>query len=236
MEFLVTGRNFSISDRFRDYVEEKISKIEQLAGRAQRVEAKTTQQAKVRDPQTQFTVELTLVGKGPVIRSEAKGSDQFAAFDSAYTKFLERVRRAKDKRKIHRGRHTPMAVWEATADVPQSLVERTDPIGQKGAAVKEAAEPDMEVSSPELAEQSPVLIRRKSFPAEVISVDDAIDNMELVGHDFYLFVDAETDAPSVVYRRQGWTYGVITLDAPNADGDDGVEELRGYREGQRVLS
>ena len=59
---------------------------------------------------------------------------------------------------------------------------------------------------------SPVVIRRKVFSAAPMTVDDALYFMELVGHDFYLFQDAETKRPSVVYRRKGWDYGVIELD------------------------
>ena len=59
---------------------------------------------------------------------------------------------------------------------------------------------------------SPVVIRKKVFAATPMTVDDALYRMELVGHDFYLFIDAETDRPSVVYRRKGWDYGVIGLD------------------------
>jgi hypothetical protein len=74
------------------------------------------------------------------------------------------------------------------------------------------------------AGDSPVLIRRKVFPAASLSLDDAVDNMELVGHDFYLFVDKATNTPSVVYRRRGWTYGVITLDHECEPGDRVIEE------------
>ena len=55
------------------------------------------------------------------------------------------------------------------------------------------------------------MIRKKEFPSERMTVDAAVDQMELVGHDFFLFVDAETDKASVVYRRKGWNYGVIAL-------------------------
>ena len=66
--------------------------------------------------------------------------------------------------------------------------------------------------SSEEEEWSPVVIRKKVFAATPMTVDDALYRMELVGHDFYLFIDAETDRPSVVYRRKGWDYGVIGLD------------------------
>ena len=61
-------------------------------------------------------------------------------------------------------------------------------------------------------EWSPVVIRRKQFPSKRMTTRQAVDQMELVGHPFYLFVDAETDQCAVVYRRKGYDYGVISLD------------------------
>ena len=69
---------------------------------------------------------------------------------------------------------------------------------------------------------SPVEIRRKRFPAHEITVDEAVDQMELVGHDFFLFVDKDTQEPSAVYRRKGWEYGVISLSADGASGEEKV--------------
>src|SRR5699024_3069269 len=70
-------------------------------------------------------------------------------------------------------------------------------------------------SEGEEEQYSPIVIRTKEFPADRITVDEAVDQMELVGHDFFLFVNAKTDKTSVVYRRKGWNYGVITLEDAN---------------------
>lgn len=223
MEFMITGRNLSVSDRFREYAGEKLTKIEQLATKVQRVDVKVSKESKARTAETPLTVELTVLGRGPVIRAEAAASDKFAAFDLAYGKLLERLRRAKDKKKVHHGRHAPVAVNEATGSLPP--VSSSEPIYAQTApeAVEEKSPYDIENDIP--AGDSPVLIRRKVFPATALSLDDAVDNMEMVGHDFYLFVDSATGIPSVVYRRKGWTYGVISLD----DNADMVEEISAYR-------
>lgn len=223
MEFMITGRNLSVSDRFREYAGEKLTKIEQLATKVQRVDVKVSKESKARTADTPLTVELTVLGRGPVIRAEAAASDKFAAFDLAYGKLLERLRRAKDKKKVHHGRHAPLAVNEATGSLPP--VSSSEPIYAQTApeVVEEKSPYDIENDIP--AGDSPVLIRRKVFPATALSLDDAVDNMEMVGHDFYLFVDSATGIPSVVYRRKGWTYGVISLD----DNADSVEEISAYR-------
>jgi hypothetical protein len=70
----------------------------------------------------------------------------------------------------------------------------------------------VQVEPVEEADYTPVVIRTKVFPAEIMTTEDAVDRMELVGHDFFLFLEAGTGRPSVVYRRKGWDYGVIGLD------------------------
>ncbi len=213
MDITITGRNIGITDRFRDYATEKAEKIEHLADRAQVLEIKVSRHHEKgggRAPDDR--VEMTLIGPGPVVRAESPGSDKYVAFDLAIDKLLERLRRAKDKRKVHRGNHRPVSLHEASADGFTALdITPADPeIIQKVATgaipVQEAVEEAEEV-------YSPVVVRQKVFPAAAMTVDEAVDQLELVGHDFFLFIDAATDRPSVVYRRQGWNYGVIGLEA-----------------------
>ena len=222
---MISGRNLAVSDRFREYAEEKISKIASLGDKVQRVDAKVTKETKVRQIAELLTVELTVLGRGPVIRAEASAADKFAAFDLAYNKLLERLRRAKDRKKVHHGRHTPKSVTEATATLaPASTSEPIYEEASHWSEEKPAEKSPYEVENDIPAGNSPVLIRRKVFPAASLSLDDAVDNMELVGHDFYLFVDKDTKAPSVVYRREGWTYGVISLDQTCEPGPAPLEE------------
>jgi ribosome-associated translation inhibitor RaiA len=186
------------------------------------VDAKVSKETKARQTDEMLTVELTVLGRGPVIRAEASAADKFAAFDLAYNKLLERLRRAKDRKKVHHGRHTPVAVREATASLEPASTSA--PLYEEASRRQEGQTTDTEKSPYEVendipAGDSPVLIRRKVFTAASLTLDDAVDNMELVGHDFYLFVDKETKAPSVVYRREGWTYGVISLDQTCAPGE-----------------
>lgn len=225
MELNYSGRNITVSDRFREYVDEKITKVDQLASKVQRIDVKVVQETHARNQSNALSVELTVVSKGPAIRAEARGADKFAAFDIAFAKLLERLRKARDKKKVHRGNHAPIAVHEATSTLPvaqsgKSLVEET----LEAQATAEAQANEQE------AEYSPVVIRRKVFPAEVMSVDDAVDRMELVGHPFYLFIDEASGAHSVVYGRTQYQYGVITLDPSLSESDELPTEIRGYRD------
>ena len=233
MEFMISGRNLTVSDRFREYAGEKISKIESLGDKVQRVDAKVSKETNPRQTPGQLTVEVTVLGRGPVIRAEASAADKFAAFDLAYSKLLERLRRAKDRKKVHHGRHTPKTVREATAALEPASASEPIYAGASNHLEPETAQAETspyDVENDIPAGDSPVLIRRKVFPAASLTLDDAVDNMELVGHNFYLFVDKETNTPSVVYRRRGWTYGVITLDSTCEPGDQPVEEkIHAYR-------
>ena len=213
MDITITGRNIGITDRFRDYATEKAEKIRHLADRALVLEIKVSrhhEKSAGRSPDDD-RVELTLVGLGPIVRAEAAGSDKYVAFDLAIDKLLERVRRAKDKRKVHRGNHRPVSLHEASAD-GFSVIDITPADAE---IIRKVATGSIPIQQEEEAEEvySPVVVRQKVFPAVSMTVDEAVDQLELVGHDFFLFIDAATDRPSVVYRRQGWNYGVIGLEA-----------------------
>ena len=222
METNIVGRNLGITDRFRQYSTEKSEKIAALADKPLALEIKVSRHHEKNGAAGNDRVELTLIGKGPLVRAEADGSDKYAAFDVALGRLLERVRRAKDRRKVHRGgAHRPTSLQEASAggfsvvDITPADVETLERVRTGAIPIVTEEHP----AAPVEEEYCPVVIRRKVFAAAPMTVDDALYFMELVGHDFYLFQDAETKRPSVVYRRKGWDYGVIEL-------DDKAEELR----------
>jgi ribosomal subunit interface protein len=231
MDINIVGRNLGITDRFREYATEKADKVAHLAERAISFEIKVSRHnEKLGSQNGDDRVELTLVGPRAVVRSEATGTDKYAAFDIALGKLLERVRRAKDRRKVHRGQHRPTSLREASTDgfsavglaaAPVSVLDQVR-TGNVPAVTDEAEQSEAE------EEYSPVVIRQKVFASIPMTVDDALYYMELVGHDFYLFVDQETKRPSVVYRRKGWDYGVIAL-------DDDAEELQEVATASRKL-
>jgi ribosomal subunit interface protein len=213
MDINITGRNAEITDRFRTYASEKAEKVAQLADRAISLDIKVTRHAeKSGGSNSDDRVELTLIGPGPVVRAESSAADKFAAFDLAIGRMLERVRRAKDRKKIHRGLHRPVSLQEAaTGGFAVIDLEPADPELLERVNGPSVAPADQETKQEE--EYSPVVVRQKVFPSQSMTTNEALDHMELVGHAFFLFVDAETDRPSVVYRRQGWDYGVISLDS-----------------------
>ena len=199
MEIVVTARHTEISERFRRHVEEKLAKVEQLAPRTQRLDVEVSHESNPRQAHTCERVEITVRAKGPVIRAEACADDPYVALDMAQEKLLERLRRARDRRKVHHGRHNPTSVREATRDLAPPVPNGTRPAEEQAGDAGDGLG------------DSPVVIREKTHATTPMTLDDALYEMELVGHDFFLYLDSTTGCPSVVYRRKGWSYGVIRL-------------------------
>jgi ribosomal subunit interface protein len=201
MELRITAKNLTVSDRFRDYVSEKSGKVEQFAHRPQELNIKVTRHDHSKHSGQEDQVELTVYEPGHVVRAEAKSNDKFSAFDIAFGKLMERLRRYADKHKVHRGgRHKNIGTSELTASDFAALdVKPIDHDKLTGEIPIVTEEPDQ------------LVIRSKEFEREPMTQQDAVDHMELVGHDFYLFHNSETGKESVVYRRKGYSYGVISL-------------------------
>jgi ribosomal subunit interface protein len=207
METSIVGVGVGITDRFRTVVEEKIAKIQTFASRAQRLDVKVTHRVYRNGHVPDETVELTLVSKGPVVRAEATDGDKFVALDMAVDKMAEQLRRAKEKRVD--GRQHPRG---AHFEKESGALEGIDVQPASVDVLRAVATGNIPIQNEDDEAYSPVVIRTKNFGAEWMTVEEAVDRMELVGHDFFLFVDVRTDHPSVVYRRKGWDYGVIALE------------------------
>jgi ribosomal subunit interface protein len=207
METSIVGVGVGITDRFRTVVEEKIAKIQTFASRAQRLDVKVTHRVYRNGHVPDETVELTLISKGPVVRAEATDGDKFVALDMAVDKMAEQLRRAKEKRVD--GRQHPRG---AHFEKESGALEGIDVQPASVEVLRAVATGAVPIQNDDDEVYSPVVIRTKNFGAEWMTVEEAVDRMELVGHDFFLFVDVRTDHPSVVYRRKGWDYGVIALE------------------------
>jgi ribosomal subunit interface protein len=205
MEIVVNGRNSEISDRFKEHVEEKLLRLEKYDSRQKisRVEVEITHEKNPRQHDHAAKVEMTLRSRGPAVRAEAASTDQHSALDAAIDKLESRLRRTVDRGRIHRGHHAPTSLAEATADLP--VVDLAEDV-----APDEAPE---RTTSPIAAEgDCPIVVREKTHQAAPMTLDQAMYEMELVGHDFYLFLEKDSMRPSVVYLRKGFDYGVIHLD------------------------
>ena len=207
MEIVVTGRHVQVSEHFRRHLDEKLAKVPQLAPRVQRLDVVVTHEANKRQSKACDRVEITCHVKGPVVRAEACADDKYGALDIAMDKLLERLRRDHDRRRVHRGRHVPESVARATSRLAENPLGR---LGEATADAGAASQDDVDLLGED--GNSPIQVREKIHATMPMGLDQALYEMELVGHDFYLFHDKDTDQPSVVYRRRGWSYGVIHLD------------------------
>ena len=206
VDIVVKGRNTEVADRFRQHATEKLAKIERFDAKVISIDVECSQERNPRLSDQREVIELTIRSRGPVVRAEAAAQDCYAALDLAVTKLESRLRRARDRRKVHHGAKTPVSVAVATAGLDS--VNGAGPSSPSDLAVGEEAPSDWTG----VPDEGPMYVREKVHDAVPMDLDQALYEMELVGHDFYLFVDADTAQPSVVYRRRGYDYGVIRLE------------------------
>jgi ribosomal subunit interface protein len=209
MEIVVKGRRTEVSERFRRHVQEKLAKLERWDGKIVSVDVEVAKERNPRLTDVCERVEITCVTRGSLIRAEAAAADPYAALDLAYAKLEVRMRKSADRRRVHHGARTPMSVASATA----SLASANGHSAPAAAVVLEVSDDTLSWGDGglEVEGDGPLVVREKTHQAEPMTLDQALYEMELVGHDFYLFVCAETGLPSVVYRRHGYDYGIIRL-------------------------
>jgi ribosomal subunit interface protein len=243
MEIIFKGRQTDVPERFRDYATAKLNKLVRLDQKTIIVDVELSVERNPRQSSQKERVELTIWSRGPAIRAEAAAEDKIAALDLALAKLNSRLRRALDRRKNHYGTGAG-AVTGASAGLGGSSgpgdagpggagpgaragapAASPVPMARTGEQDPAAAEPQdpgagaESMVSIQMDGDGPLVIRQKFHHAKPISIDQALLEMELVGHDFYLFHDIQENAPSVVYRRHGYQYGVIRL-VENAPGGD----------------
>jgi ribosomal subunit interface protein len=209
VDIVVKGRNVEVPDHFRTHVAEKIAPAERLDSRAIRLDVELSHEKNPRQSANCQRVEMTLVSKGPIVRAEACAETFYAALDSATLKLEARLRKQHDRRVVHHGNKTPASVAEATAGLPTD-VSLNGSSAESSIAVMDLAD---DAGDDAIDDTASLVVRDKTHSAEPMSTEDALHEMELVGHDFFLFTCAASGLPSVVYRRHGYDYGVIRLAA-----------------------
>jgi len=227
VNIVVKGRNVELPDHYRVHVTEKLSHVERYDQKAVRYDVELFHERNPRQSKSCQRVEITGRCRGQVVRAEACGSDFYAALDAAVSKLDNRLRRVADRRKVHYGRRHPTSVAEATAPLAATLTSGIDTLDtpteveanghRHWTGLLDSPDQELDYELPTQRWESPDdqgpgrIVRHKRHSARPMTVDEALYEMELVGHDFYLFSDAVSGLPSVVYRRHGFDYGVIQL-------------------------
>lgn len=212
-EVVIHGRHVEVSQKFREHALHKIGRIDKFGIHVTRVDVEVSKESNPRQAEHAFEVELTIVAKGPVIRAEASAPDKFTAFDLAYARLEERLRRAADRKHSKHNKHAKASSAAASAELVIASLDPTGAVTTADAAVLDFEDSDV------VYEDGPILVRDKTHPSTPMTVADALHAMELVGHDFFLFLDAETSQPTVVYKRRGYNYGLLRLEVEQVDED-----------------
>ncbi|MEU9980005.1 ribosome-associated translation inhibitor RaiA [Streptomyces sp. NPDC050856] len=221
MDIVVKGRKTEVPERFRKHVAEKLKleKIQKLDGKVISLDVEVSKEHNPRQADRSDRVEITLHSRGPVIRAEAAAGDPYAALDLATGKLEARLRKQHDKRHTRRGAGRLSAAEVSTAVPGVAEINESGVLG----AEETTDVPTTKMGPLEVRGEGPLVVREKTHTAAPMTLDQALYEMELVGHDFYLFVDSETKQPSVVYRRHAYDYGVIHLETDPLAGPEGLE-------------
>ena len=199
----ITGRNVQVPDHFAERVHSKLAKIARLDPTLTFFHVELQHEPNPRRADESDKIQITATGKGHIARAEAKEDSFYAALETALSRMERSLRKVKARRKISRSGHrTPMPTDQVAVELAAQAAKMEAPKGE----FDEDPYADL-VEEVKLGQ----VVRRKEHPATPMSVDDALSEMELVGHDFYLFLDEETGRPSVVYRRHAYDYGLIAL-------------------------
>lgn len=216
MDIVVKGRQSTVvPDHFRQHVSEKLSRIERYDHKVIRLDVEISHERNPRQSSKAQRVEITCVSKGPVVRAEACAADFYAAVDMALGKLEARLRRSADRRRVHHGLRTPPSIGAIPTvdEFERPISEVLTPNGARPAddRVEFGQDPTDQGEDSDETAASPFVVREKVHRAEPMTMDQALHEMELIGHDFFLFSDATSGLPSVVYRRRGYDYGVLRL-------------------------
>jgi ribosomal subunit interface protein len=238
MEVIVRGRHITVPARFRQHATAKLAKLEKLDQKAVRIDVEVSEERNPRQADRRERVELTIRSRGPAIRAEAAADDRYAALDLAFAKLESRLRRMADRRKVKDTVSVRSPGVLAGAEPDGAALDGAGMTNGAGLAGSPAGPPprangvvrprpgnadDLDGHPDDEPEprsglvpikmegDGPLILREKVHAASPMTIDQALLEMELVGHDFYLFHDRECDRFSVVYRRRGYDYGVIRL-------------------------
>jgi ribosomal subunit interface protein len=238
VDILVRGRNVEVPDHFRQHVADKLHRIERYDHKIIRVDVELYHERNPRQAGSCQRVEITCKSRGPVMRAESCAADFYSALDGCVARLDGRLRRGADRRRVHRGSRTPTSVAFATgaamaaangdagSEPATNGQHHHGAVGGLGTAVLDGTAatdhtrfPDNGFADDTYRDETVIeadygpgrIVREKEHPAKPMTIEQALFEMELVGHDFFLFADSDSGQPSVIYRRKGYDYGVIRL-------------------------
>jgi len=198
-----------VPEHFQERVADKLAKIERLDPTLTFFHVELQHEPNPRRESQANRLQITATGKGHIARAEAKADSFYAALETALGKMERSLRKVKVRREnVKSGHRAPKSTGQLAAEMVAEA--------EASKAAKEDRYIDPYAETVEDVRPGQI-VRFKEHPATPMSVDDALSEMELVGHDFYLFVNEENNKPSVVYRRHAFDYGLISLTEENEE-------------------
>ena len=184
MQLILKGKNFEITDWLREYVEKKVDKLDRYLPGIQEARVELSVQ-KTRSSQDRQVAQLTVRRNGVIMRAEERTDDMFAAIDAVMDKMHRQIARYKGKRQDR---------WQGQG--PRRADDEVPPMDSQ--ILEELAE-----------EQERRIVRVKQFAVSPMDEEEAIEQMELLGHDFFVFFNPNSGKMSVLYRRKDGNYGLL---------------------------
>ncbi len=180
MKVLINGHDLTVTPKLRDYIERKVGRLDRYMPNISEVQVDVSEEKSNRDPEDEYSAQITLRHqRGTILRAEERTADIYVAVDNVLDKMYRQIERYKGRRKRR-------------PDVKE---------------VFDAYESAVDLSADEL--EPGVVLRRKSFEIFPMLEQEAIDQMELLGHDFYVFMHADSGEVNVMYRRKDGNYGLL---------------------------
>jgi putative sigma-54 modulation protein len=186
MKVMVHGRNVDVTDYVKEYVTKKVGKLERYLPQIGDVRAELTQNM-TRSADDRYTAQITIWTNGQILRAEEATSDIFASIDATVDKMSSQIRRFKGRRYDNRRRASHAVTREA------EIIATT-------VSAEEAAE---------VEEEAVHIIRRKEFMIQPMDEEEAVEQMELLGHDFFVFFNPQSKSVNVIYKRKDGNYGLL---------------------------
>ena len=178
----IVARNMRLTENLKDYIEKKTAKLERHLQEIEEIRVEVSHVKTARSATDRQVAQMTLHGKGFILRTEERSDDVRAAFDTALDKMQRQVERYKGKH--YRGRGDGRSASE--------VVEDLAPVDEQ------------------TGELLPLIARRKKFIVLPMGEEEAVEQMRLLGHDnFFIFFNAEQNSIQILYRRRNGTYGLI---------------------------
>jgi putative sigma-54 modulation protein len=182
MKIIVQGHGIEVTEPLREYAEKKIKKIEEFFGNIQKAEL-TLDYRKIENKSKSNVTEITVWASGKILRATSGESDMYASIDTAVDKIERQIEKYKDKLKHEKRRYSEKMKEFTREELPERLTPK-EPLSLS-------------------------IVKVKRFALTPLNPEDASQEMELLGHDFYMFLNAKTNEINTIYRRRSGNYGLI---------------------------